>query len=287
MAGFGFMKKYPELSLLLALELVAFLIVSYQIQVDERISLLERLSLTIVGPIQNLSNGAVGSVTQLVEDRKTLAELQEENARLRKNMEELFRVRTRLIEAEKQNQRLRDLLTLPEIESWKYVYAEVVGRTSRRDDYMIIINKGSNHGIKPDFGVSCPSGVVGVVWEVTGNYSKVMTINNPNASVAALVQESRYHESFVSGMGGALGRLENYPNFEPIGVGDLITTSGLDRLFPKNLHIGRVTSGQPSSDMFQEVRLKFSTDFSRLEEVVVLIPVPLEGPAEEAVLEVE
>lgn len=284
MAAFGIVKRYPELSLLLVLELVAFLIVSYQIQVGERLTLLERISLMVVGPVQNLSDGAVGSVTRLVEDRETLTQLKQENDRLKKNVEELFRVRTRLIEAEKQNQRLRDLLALPKPESWKYVYAEVIGRTSRREDTMILINKGSNDGLQPDHGVSSPSGVVGVVWEVSGSYAKVMPLNNPHSSVAALVQESRFSESFVSGMGGVVGRLQNFPNFETIHVGDLITTSGLDRIFPKNLHIGRVTSVLPSSDMFQEVRINLATDFSRLEEVVVLIQIE-NGPGQTIVLE--
>lgn len=278
MAAFGIVKRYPELSLLLVLELVAFLIVSYQIQVGERLSLLERMSLMVVGPVQNLSDGAVGSVTKLVEDRETITQLKQENDRLKKNVEELFRVRTRLIEAEKQNQRLRDLLALPKPESWKYVYAEVIGRTSRREDTMILINKGTDDGVLPDHGVSSPTGVVGVVWEVSGSYAKVMPLNNPHSSVAALVQESRFSESFVSGMGASLARLQNFPNFEAIHVGDLITTSGLDRIFPKNLHIGRVTSVLPSSDMFQEVRINLATDFSRLEEVVVLIQIePVAG----------
>ena len=69
------------------------------------------------------------------------------------------------------------------------------------------------------------------------------------------------------------GRLENFPNFKTIKPGDLILSSGLDRIFPKGAHIGRVIRGQPSSYMFQEVEIQFAVDFSKLEEVMVLAPI--------------
>ena len=63
-------------------------------------------------------------------------------------------------------------------------------------------------------------------------------------------------------------------------VGDLVVTSGLDRIFPKGLVIGRVRSVGDATGLFREVRVEPSARFGQLEEVLVLkgaLP-PLETP---------
>ena len=271
MAGFGLFKRFPGLSWLLILELILFIVVSYQVQVDSRLSLLEKMGLIVFGPIQQMNHRLVGSFSRYIVDRRTNTQLLEENQSLRKTMTQFDLVQSRLAELEKENERLRRALDLPAEENWRMVHCEVIGRTHRRDDYMITINKGGNHGIRRDQGVFCSEGVVGIVWEVSGNYSKIMTVNNPSAVVAALVQNTRYLEAYVQGM-GASGRLLNFPNFEKTQPNDLVLTSGLDGVFPKGLHIGRVGGTDPRSKITKEINIKFSTDFSRLETVTVLTP---------------
>ena len=272
MAGINLVKKIPTLLTLLLLELALLLVISYQLQVSRRVDVLEKTSLAFFGPVQELTHTMVGSVSKALENKKTRGQLETENARLHAALEGLGQLRTQLEEAELENARLRDLLDLPDTSGWDMVPAEVIGRAHRRNDYMITINKGARDGLKPDMGVFCRQGVVGVVWEVSGGYAKVMTVNNPSSVIGAMVQASRYQESYVSGMDLLTGRLDNFPNFETIAPGHLILTSGLDGVFPKGIHIGRVLTAEPSSYLFQEVTVRLATDFSRLEEVVVLLP---------------
>ncbi len=274
MASFGLIKRFPNLSTLLALEFILLLILSYQVKVEPRVSLLEKTGLIIFGPIQALNQRVVGSVSHAVEDKKARAELIVENRRLRKKEIELEGLRTQFVETELENARFRELLDLPKEEEWRLVHAEVIGRTHRHNDYTIIINKGSRDGVRRDYGVIGPRGVVGIIWETSPGYAKILTMDNPSAPVAALLQESRFMESFVQGKGegGSQARLKNFPNFETIRINDLVLTSGLDGIFPKGRHIGRVLSARASLDMFQTVDIKLSTDFARLESVTVLIP---------------
>lgn len=272
MSGFSLLKKYPGFTTFLVLQMVAFLIVSYQIQVDPKISLLEKMGLIVVGPIQGVSHSILNSMFGYSEDRRSLETLRDENEQLRERLIRYEQTMSALVEAEDQNTRLRALLQMPMRQDWQKVHAEIVGHSRRRNDAIIIINKGSLHGLRADLGVACPQGVVGVVWEVSPRYSKVMTINNPSSVIAAQVQESRYQDCFISGVDAAHGRLDNFPNFEKLDYNDLVQTSGLDRIFPKGLHIGRVVKAKPSTYMFQNIEVRFSTDFTKLEEVVVLIP---------------
>jgi len=278
MAGLGFFKRRPELTTLIALECLLFIIVSYQVKVDERLSLLEKITLTVFGPVQELNQKAVSSVGSLLEERRSRAELERENNLLRSQLSQHEALRTLYRETELENQRLRDLLDMPTEDDWTQIAARVVGRSQRRNDYMITINRGARHGLRRDVGVYCPDGVVGIVWEVSGSYAKVITVNNPSTVIAAMVQDVRYQECYVSGLGDYRGVLKNFPAFETVQAGDLVLTSGLDRLFPKGLHIGRIVKGAPTNDMFQEVEIRFTADFSRLEEVVALIPNCVEEP---------
>ena len=79
---------------------------------------------------------------------------------------------------------------------------------------------------------------MGIVWELSGNYAKIMTANNPSSVIAAMIQDSRYSESYVSGQGTDKGSIKNFPNFKTIRPNDLVLTSSLDGIFPKGLHIG-------------------------------------------------
>lgn len=273
MSGFELIRNHPGLSTLIGLEFLLFLIVSYQVQVDERVSLLEKMAMTVFGPVQEVTHNMLGNVSRSVEERMAHEQLVQENDKLRDELESLRRMKTLYVEAARENERLRQVLDMPPLEGWNSIAAEVIGQTHRHDDYMIVINKGSMHGIRPDMGVYGSGGVVGVVWEVSGRFSKVMTVNNPGSVVAALLQNSRFQESYVSGLGSEGGRLDNFPDFEEIRIGDLLLTSGLDGIFPKGLELGvvnRVIKTEGSSE--QNVTLDFTIDLARLEMVSVLAP---------------
>jgi rod shape-determining protein MreC len=63
-----------------------------------------------------------------------------------------------------------------------------------------------------------------------------------------------------------------------VAVGDVVVTSGLDRIYPKGLVVGRVRSVGKGSGLFRDIRVEPSARFDRLEEVLVVRPQP--GPSE-------
>jgi cell shape-determining protein MreC len=67
-----------------------------------------------------------------------------------------------------------------------------------------------------------------------------------------------------------------------VAVGDKIVTSGLDRIYPKGLPVGEVTEIVDTPwEFFKDVRVKPSADFSKLEEVLVLLKEdPLSSPSQ-------
>ncbi|OQY17535.1 MAG: hypothetical protein B6I32_00530 [Desulfobacterium sp. 4572_20] len=57
-----------------------------------------------------------------------------------------------------------------------------------------------------------------------------------------------------------------------IETGDVIVTSGLGRAFPKGLYLGTVKRIDDSPDkLFKDVVVVSSVDFSKLEEILVIL----------------
>ena len=72
-----------------------------------------------------------------------------------------------------------------------------------------------------------------------------------------------------------------------VQVGDVVVTSGLDRMFPKGLAVGRVRAVGAGTGLFKDVRVEPSARFATLEEVLVVLRprrTPSRGPVNEGLL---
>jgi rod shape-determining protein MreC len=60
------------------------------------------------------------------------------------------------------------------------------------------------------------------------------------------------------------------PALADVAVGDVVVTSGLDRIHPKGLVVGRVRSVGAGAGLFKDVLVTPSAGFDRIEEVLVV-----------------
>jgi rod shape-determining protein MreC len=60
------------------------------------------------------------------------------------------------------------------------------------------------------------------------------------------------------------------PNDDAVNVGERVVTSGMDKIFPRDLPIGTITEIKNGND-FKSIRIRPSANLSRLEEVIVLL----------------
>jgi rod shape-determining protein MreC len=121
--------------------------------------------------------------------------------------------------------------------------------------------------------------VVGRVVKVSGNYSKVLLITDPNSAVGGVVQRTRAR-GLVVGSGGRELEMKYVEQTLNVEKGDLVVTSALGGIFPKGIVIGRVEEvDKRRSRLFRRVRVEPRVDLARLEEVLVFTgnPKELEG----------
>jgi len=206
-----------------------------------------------------------------------LVDLKKENLRLQGEVYRLQRENDELRESAKAVRRLRRLLLFKEQVPAAMIPSEVIAYSPSAWFRTIVINKGRRDGVRKGMPVVIWEGVVGQVIRTSTGSSIILLIIDRNSSVDALVQRTRTR-GILEGEGSPRCQLRYVSRTDEIQVGDRIVTSGLGGIFPKGLFMGTVVRVEKKEyGLFQEVEVNPSADFSRLEEVLVILKPAGEG----------
>jgi rod shape-determining protein MreC len=180
-----------------------------------------------------------------------------------------------------ENKRLRELLDLKQSLPIPTVAATVLANSFRGATKTCVIDRGSRSGLEPDMPVVNPQGVVGRVWSVGPGISKVQLLIDASGGISVLVQRTRVQGVLV-GRGDPLLELRYVSTIDDVQAGDLLLTSGLDRIYPRGLPVGVVAEVLNSGGLLRTITVVPRVDFDRLEEVLVLtrkdLPIGSEEP---------
>ncbi|MBT7153141.1 MAG: rod shape-determining protein MreC [Deltaproteobacteria bacterium] len=167
-------------------------------------------------------------------------------------------------------QRLFNLLEFKQKDPNEKVFAEVIVEINKPFSKILVINKGADDGIKPNFGVVTPRGIVGKIQSVTSVQSVVQLITDTRIQFPILIQRTRT-KAMLHVKDGELiitripRRLELYEN-------DRIITSGLAGIFPKGFTVGKIKKIEKKEfGLFQSVILSPAVELNKIEEVAVVL----------------
>lgn len=241
-----------------------------------QISIFENAVGSVLTPIQNVASGVAGSIKGFFTDWHNYDTLQTEYDLLYMENEQLKMEIISAEEAIQENERLKSLINAEDTyQSLDPIYAKVIARDAGAWFETFSLNRGSNHGVAVGMAVVNGDGLVGRVYEVGLNYSKVISIIDSRSRVACLVQRTRDNGIMRGQISDSDSEANCYvyylPNVNNISPGDTVVTSGTDSLYPKGLKIGNVTA--VSLDAGSEGAYAVvtpSVDFQRIEEVFIL-----------------
>ena len=266
--------------LLAGLVLGHLVAISKQVDVGDGATLFERWLFAVFSPLQGLISGGVDGVGGTWSNYVSLRDVREENQRLRDRLavtELLLQQRThRAREAE----RLRELLQLRAVLPLEVLVAEVIARDGVPWFRTVTIDKGSQQGVALNAPVISPNGVVGRVIRLGPDAAVVQLLLDQESGVGVRIERSRV-TGVVAGQVDSAGQLTGdlqmkyVPMLADVVEGDLVITSGLDRIHPAGLVVGRVRQVTLGTGLFKEILVAPSARFDKLEEVLVVrTPLP-------------
>ena len=259
--------RKPQVALTLLL-LFNLLILSVQIRSENGQTVLNQAGLAIITPLVYMENLVFNSASSLVHKYISLLAQDTENQRLvGENVKlkiELHQLRAMKKLAERE---YFSAITGPML--YRYIPGSIIHKNLRFFSDTVIVNQGTLAKVAPNQAVIGSEGLVGRVIAANLLASEIELITDSLASAGALLENSRL-QCVVRGTDSGLLNLDFVSVSEPVSIGEMVYTSGTDGIYPKELPIGRIVSKEDGR-VYQKIQVQPLTDFSRLEEVSIII----------------
>lgn len=251
--------------------LISIVLLSISAKHPHRFTIVDRVAMASIVPFQEGVTRTMYFCGRIWHQYFYLVGVREECNRLKGVLAKVHIEISRYQESELACQRLRKLLEMKSELPHSMLPAKVVGLDPSGWFKSVFVNRGARDGLSKGMAVIAAEGVVGRIIGVSDRYAKVLFIIDPNSAIDALVQRTR-SRGIVEGETSESCRFKYIVRKADIETGDTVISSGLDGLFPKGLRVGSISEiSRPSSGLFQEVKIRPFVDFTRLEEVLVIL----------------
>lgn len=265
-------KKSGALGIIITIVILIILVIITNIE-SSKLYNFQNIISKIVLPVQNgityIQNKISGNnifFADLDNLKQENEDLKQKNSELEQQLREL-----EIIKAE--NETLKQYGTLAEkYQSYKVVPAYVINRDITNYSKTIIVNVGKEDGIEENMTVIADQGLVGNVISVTSNTAKIQTIIDSASSTSSLASSTRDTMICKGTIDGTSTLKATYISIDSdIIEGDSVESSGMGGIYPKGIHIGKITKiteGKNKIDKVVEVQT--AVDFEKLETVLII-----------------
>lgn len=211
------------------------------------------------------------AVYELVSSPGDVNQLRTENQQMRNEIARLQSQIAQLQEQQKDDEILYALLnvarTRPDSD---YVAAMVIGRDPNPFMRYVLIDAGSDLGLKRGMPVITSEGLVGRIDAVTSNAARVELITDPNAKVNVRLRDVDTEAMLYGSVTGDI-TIEMISQEVTVQPGELVLTSGLGGSYPSNIVVGQVTGVRRiQTALFQSANVQPAVDFTNLRAVLVI-----------------
>ena len=236
------MKKQQFVTVLAVLGMCACMVLA--VHQRWRFPLVNAVVNTVLLPVNAVVRQINDAVVSFRENQRLNATLQEENSRLKKELEALRSAEYRLKQLEAENTELLAMAGYrQQRDDLKLLPARVIGVSLGDLHEFFFLDKGSADGVLAGMVVTTSEGMAGVVDQVYRHYSRFMLIsaNRSRIGIRVLRKESRA-VGVLTGQGPNLSLLqgEYFGRDDDVQTGDMLVTSGIGGKYPAGLLVGTV-----------------------------------------------
>ncbi len=259
------------LTLFVALCLGQVLLVSVQVQASGELSLLQVAAFDVGARIQRMTGAVTGTIGGFWSNYVDLRGAARENADLRRQLLDLSVELQEQRALASQIRSLEEMLGLKAVVPIETVAARVIAGSVTPGTLTVTIDKGTGDGVTADMAVLGVDGVVGrVVEPIADRAATVQLLVDANAAAAVVFERSRAAGIAVGGQADGSLRADFVPVLADVRVGEQVTTSGLDGIYPAGFPVGRVESITGAGSPSRSIRIRPTTDFSFLSAVLLV-----------------
>ncbi|TDD99230.1 rod shape-determining protein MreC [Flavobacterium cellulosilyticum] len=173
---------------------------------------------------------------------------------------------------------LKDSTAISKLDSVKgmrdtdIIVSKVIHNSFNSYENFLTLNSGANQGVKSDMGVVNSLGLVGIIDNVSPNYSTVVSILNVKSQINAKIKKSNHFGSLVwNGKSTGYAQLIDVPRLAAIRKGDTIVTGGQSVIFPENINIGTIDRIYVDNQThYYTLNIKLFNDMTNLGHVYII-----------------
>jgi rod shape-determining protein MreC len=261
--------------LLVGLVVLHLAAISHQVDAGGGVSVLQRALFTLLSPVEAAFSGVTRALIAARRGWIDLRLVHQTNERLEERVRYLETLLQERQHQAREADRLRDLLAMRQTLPLETIAAEVVTRDGMPWFRTLTLDRGRDAGVALEAAVISPAGVLGRVVALGPDVAKVQLLRDRDSGAGAVIERSRV-AGVVSGQLGfadAEGRdlvMKYVPRLADVVVGDVLVTSGMDRIYPKGLVVGTVRVVGPGSGLFKEILVTPAAEPDQVEEVLVV-----------------
>ena len=231
---------------------------------------IDRIMSPVIG-VQSTAMERLNFVINLFTISQSEVELAAENEELKKQVSELqnyiIQLQQNLNEADILYALLGFARSSPDEQ---YIPAKVIGKDPSPFLKYLLIDQGSDQGIRSGMPVVTNNGLVGRIEAVTASAARVKLITDSTSMINAVVTEIDA-ECMVQGSITGDITIEMVSQDVKLEPGQIVQTSGLGGDFPSDFIIGQVLNvNQINNEIFQSASILPAENFSSLQAVLVV-----------------
>jgi len=157
-------------------------------------------------------------------------------------------------------------------QEYEFMSGKVINNTINKRSNYLTLNIGSSQGISHDMAIITSDGIVGIVKDVSENFSSAMSILHKDVRVnCQLKKDGTFGPLIWDGADYRFSNLTDIPTHAKIKKGDTVITSSLSGIFPEGILVGFVESfEQKANESFYTVKVRLSADFKKINHVSVI-----------------
>lgn len=262
---------------IIVLSVTFLILIGYSVK-RKNISFVENGVGASINSVQGVFYNFNSKVKDIIGFVYNYSDIRKEDEELRKKNNDLEGKLSNYKSLIEENERLRNMVNFKNQRSeYDYVGCDIKSKSGGSYLDQFVINKGTKDGIEKQMVVITAEGLVGMVTSVGTNWSTVQTLVNENFAVSAMVESTGENDGIVkgykSGENKDLAKLYYLSIKSTIKEGDTISTSGIGRLYPKGIRIGKVIKvEEDKGKVMKNAVLEPYVNFNKLQEVFVVIP---------------